>query len=310
MTGSVGVRQIGVSLALFALAACIPQARDYGNFRDPPPPPQLPSQAPLLTADPAALVMGNAIAAPRQRSYVVAAGDTGLGIARRENIAWQEIIALNSLSDPFILRVGQKLLLPDAGSAAPPLPPVQPNRADIASPSLEARAAAFSINIDDILTGSTPAVAQIASPSAPSDWRQAVTNNVAPMRFAGKFAWPVNGRLISGFGSKGGGKVNDGFNIAVPRGTPVKAAADGTVAYAGSEIGVFGGLVLINHGGGWVTAYGHADTLKVKVGDKVRMGQTIGLAGESGYVSEPQLHFEIRKDRVPVDPASYLPPVA
>ncbi|MEP3725612.1 MAG: M23 family metallopeptidase, partial [Parasphingorhabdus sp.] len=106
---------------------------------------------------------------------------------------------------------------------------------------------------------------------------------------------------------KGGGKVNDGLNIGVPKGTPIRASADGVIAYSGDEIGVFGGLILINHGSGWVTAYGHADTLNVTRGQKVKVGQVIGLAGDSGYVQEPQLHFEIRKNRKPVNPKIHLP---
>ena len=117
----------------------------------------------------------------------------------------------------------------------------------------------------------------------------------------------MDGTVLSSFGSKGGGKVNDGLNIGVPTGTPIRASADGVVAYSGDEIGVFGGLILINHGSGWVTAYGHADKLSVTRGQKVKAGDIIGLAGESGYVQEPQLHFEIRKDRQPVDPNIHLP---
>jgi len=101
--------------------------------------------------------------------------------------------------------------------------------------------------------------------------------------------------------------VNDGVNIGVPTGTPIRASADGIIAYSGDEIGVFGGLILINHGSGWVTAYGHASKLNVARGQKVKMGEVIGLAGESGYVKEPQVHFEIRKNRKPVDPLSQLP---
>jgi murein DD-endopeptidase MepM/ murein hydrolase activator NlpD len=111
---------------------------------------------------------------------------------------------------------------------------------------------------------------------------------------------------LSRFGSKGGGKVNDGINIAAQSGTQVRSAGKGVVVYSGNEIGVFGGLILIDHGDGWVTAYGHLGQLQVARGDKVSAGQPIGNVGETGYVSEPQLHFEIRKDRIPVDPVSKL----
>ncbi|MEP3464493.1 MAG: peptidoglycan DD-metalloendopeptidase family protein, partial [Parasphingorhabdus sp.] len=165
------------------------------------------------------------------------------------------------------------------------------------------------LDIDDIVTGGQPAATEVAV-TEPSDWRKTIEPNrpiVAPNGFAGQFAWPVDGKLLSSFGSKGGGKVNDGLNIGVPSGTPIRASADGVVAYSGDEIGVFGGLVLITHGSGWVTAYGHADKLNVARGQKVKAGEVIGLAGDSGYVSEPQLHFEIRKNRKPVNPINHLP---
>jgi len=232
------------------------------------------------------------------RYHTVSTGETGIAIARAYGASWGDVVALNALNEPYILRVGQKLLLP-ADSPRDP-----------ANLSIEQRAAAFNLDIDDIVTGSQPALAEGAAVREPSAWRKAVSPNTTiatPASFAGRFQWPVDGTILSRFGSKGGGKVNDGLNIGVPKGTPIRAAADGVVAYSGDEIGVFGGLILINHGAGWVTAYGHADKLDVSRGQKVKMGEVIGLAGESGYVQEPQLHFEIRKDRKPVDPAIHLP---
>ncbi|QJB70350.1 M23 family metallopeptidase [Parasphingorhabdus halotolerans] len=230
--------------------------------------------------------------------HTVNSGETGISIARAYGAPWKEVVALNGLEEPYILRVGQKLRLPATTPADP------------ANMSIEQRAAAFSLDIDDLVTGSQPALAANASGEEPSEWRKTIAPTqavVVPAGFTGRFNWPVSGKLLSSFGSKGGGKVNDGLNIAVPAGTPIQAAGDGVIAYAGDEIGVFGGLVLINHGDGWVTAYGHAASLDVARGQKVKMGDVIGTAGESGYVTEPQLHFEIRKDRKPVDPAAYLP---
>lgn len=120
-----------------------------------------------------------------------------------------------------------------------------------------------------------------------------------------EFRWPARGRVIAGFGGKGGGS-NDGINIALPEGTPVKAAEAGTVAYAGSELKGYGNLVLIRHSNGYVTAYAHNGELKVKRGDTVTRGQTIAISGQSGNVSTPQLHFEIRKGSTPVDPLPHL----
>lgn len=248
--------------------------------------------------DPYIIQPGQRLRITGGRYHTVSTGETGIAIARAYGASWGEVVALNALDEPYILRVGQKLLLP---ATAP---------RDPANLSIEQRAAAFSLDIDDIVTGSQPALADGVAVKEPSEWRKAITPNTTiatPASFSARFQWPVDGIILSKFGSKGGGKVNDGLNIAVPKGTPIRASADGVVAYSGDEIGVFGGLILINHGAGWVTAYGHADKLDVIRGQKVRMGEIIGLTGESGYVQEPQLHFEIRKDRKPVDPTTHLP---
>jgi murein DD-endopeptidase MepM/ murein hydrolase activator NlpD len=120
------------------------------------------------------------------------------------------------------------------------------------------------------------------------------------------FRWPVKGRVIQGFGPKSGGGQNDGINVAVPEGTPIKAAEDGVVAYAGSELKGYGNLVLVRHSNGFVTAYAHASELNVKKGEAVKRGQVIGKAGQTGNVASPQLHFEVRKGATPVDPSQYL----
>ncbi len=117
-----------------------------------------------------------------------------------------------------------------------------------------------------------------------------------------EFRWPARGRVIQGF--KAGS--NDGINISVPEGTSVKAAESGVVAYAGSELKGYGNLVLIRHPNGFVSAYAHNGEIEVKRGDTVKRGQTIAKSGQSGNVSAPQLHFELRKGSTPVDPTGYL----
>ena len=120
------------------------------------------------------------------------------------------------------------------------------------------------------------------------------------------FLWPVEGRVISGFGAKPDGKHNDGINIAAPVGSDIRAAQNGVVAYAGNELRGYGNLVLIRHDGGWMTAYAHNDSLLVGKGDVVQRGQVISRSGKSGRVSRPQAHFEIRRDGEPQDPLSLL----
>lgn len=120
------------------------------------------------------------------------------------------------------------------------------------------------------------------------------------------FTWPLKGRIISQFGTAAGGARNDGINIATAAGTPIRAAASGTVSYAGDELKDYGNLVLIRHADNYVTAYAHADHLIVAKGDNVTKGQVIGYAGSTGDVSSPQLHFEIRHGTTPLDPSSLL----
>lgn len=120
------------------------------------------------------------------------------------------------------------------------------------------------------------------------------------------FAWPVSGRVISDFGATATGGRNDGINIATPLGAPIHASASGTVTYAGDELKGYGNLVLVKHAGGYTTAYAHADRLLVQKGDFVARGQVIGYSGQTGDVSSPQLHFEIRANTTPVNPRAYL----
>jgi murein DD-endopeptidase MepM/ murein hydrolase activator NlpD len=235
-------------------------------------------------APPYPIRAGDRLQIPGGLYHKVGVGETGIAIARAYNVVWADIVAMNALQPPYTLQVGQNLLLPSLGAEE-----VVSNE-----PTPEMRAAEFSLNIDDIVTGGQPAGVVAPVPAVPAG-------------FAGAFIWPADGRIIGRFGSQGGGRVNDGLNIAALGGTPVHAAAPGTVVYSGNEIGVFGGLVLIDHGGGWVTAYGHLGSLSAAKGDRVIAGQPIGSVGETGYVTQPQLHFEIRKDRKPLDPLFKLP---
>ncbi len=128
----------------------------------------------------------------------------------------------------------------------------------------------------------------------------------APPAATGRFIWPVRGKVISSYGPKANGLHNDGINIAVPEGTPVHAAQSGVVAYAGNELKGYGNLLLIRHSNGWVTAYAHNSKLLVKRGDRVVRGQEISLAGKTGSVVTPQVHFEIRKGAKALNPTGLI----
>ena len=116
----------------------------------------------------------------------------------------------------------------------------------------------------------------------------------------------MRGKVLSAYGAKTGGLFNDGINIGASKGTAVKAAENGVVAYAGNEVKGMGNLVIIQHAGGWMTVYAHMDSMIVKRGAKVAVGQKIGTVGETGKVNKPQLHFEIRKGTQAYNPATYL----
>jgi murein DD-endopeptidase MepM/ murein hydrolase activator NlpD len=251
---------------------------------------------------PYALRIGQSLVIPGGRYHNVSAGETGIAIARAYNTNWNDIVTLNNIAPPYTLKIGQRLRLPERQV------PVQPSNTAPSS-SLKERAAAFNLNIDDIVTGGEPA-AQLEEgvTNMPTRPLANLSSPIArPIGFSGSFGWPLRGNVLSRFGSKGGGKVNDGLNIAAANGASVYASSPGVVVYSGNEIGVYGGLVLIDHGEGWITAYGHLGKLTVGRGDKVIRGQTIGAVGDTGYVATPQLHFEIRKDRKPIDPTLKLP---
>jgi murein DD-endopeptidase MepM/ murein hydrolase activator NlpD len=145
-------------------------------------------------------------------------------------------------------------------------------------------------------------VARNATPYSPS----VTSQPLAPVGNAPAFAWPLSGRVIADFGSTANGGKNDGINIATAMDAPIHAAASGSVTYAGDELKGYGNLVLVKHSGGFTTAYAHADRLVVSRGDFVAKGQVIGYSGQTGDVTSPQLHFEIRTATTPLNPRSYL----
>lgn len=240
--------------------------------------------------------VGQQLAIPPGRYHLVRAGETGIAIARAYGIDWSRIVTVNELTEPYTLRVGMRVLIPGAA----------PGRT-----SMEERATAFRLDVDDLVTGSSPAIRADQSPAkaTPSPARRlASTTPVAePARLRGAFMWPVQGRVIGRFGPGASGEKINGIKIAVPLGTPIKAAADGVVAYAGEEIAALGGLVIVKHGDGWTTVYGHASKLLVQRGQSVKRGQTIAMSGDSGFTDRPELHFEMRKGRTPVNPLPQLP---
>jgi len=136
--------------------------------------------------------------------------------------------------------------------------------------------------------------------------RDAVPVPAPPPRAGSRFIWPVDGEIIAAFGPDHDGLHNDGIDIAVPDGTPIRAADNGVVVYAGNEIVGFGNLVLIRHAENWTTAYANASRIDVQRGQVVERGQVVARSGRTGSASQPMLHFEVRKGTVPVDPRPHL----
>ena len=188
-------------------------------------------------------------------------------------------------------------------AAVPAAPGFQPGEApkSLRAPSAKPEAAAAS---------PPPAVAEPTPVAAPQEIAVAAPARAEvgtpPPRGAARFLWPVKGKLISGFGPKSDGLNNDGINIGAAKGTPVMAADNGVVAYAGNELRGFGNLLLVKHDGGWITAYAHLDKMEVERGAKVKRGARIGTVGQTGSVNAPQLHFELRKGSHVVDPRDQM----
>lgn len=246
-------------------------------------------------APPYVIQPGQRLTIPGGRYHLVREGETGIAIAQAYGVDWSRIIALNDLDQPYVLRAGMRLQIPEAGPE-----------------TIEERAARFHLDlgVDDIVTGGQPALADNARPAKPVASSKGVpspTTAIAePAHLKGGFRWPVRGTVVKHFGPGASGERNDGIKIAVPIDTPILAAADGVVAYVGDAIPALGGLVILRHGDNWTTVYGHASQLLVQRGQAVKKGQVIALSGSSGFADRPEVHFEIREGRTPVDPEPRL----
>lgn len=248
---------------------------------------------------------GSAAAVPSGGATVtVQKGDTVYAISRRTGTDAKTVIALNSLQPPYTLYPGQELRV---GAAR-----VHTVAKGETSYSISR---SYGVDLHSLIraNGLSPPYTlsigqQLVIPGGGAAPQQQVLNVPLPSREGTAFLWPVEGEIVSGFGPKDGGLHNDGINIRARRGEPVKASEAGVVVYAGDDLKGYGNLVLIRHEGGWVTAYAHNDRLLVARGDTVSRGDVVAWAGQSGGLSEPQLHFEVRKGTKAVDPLRYLAP--
>ena len=227
------------------------------------------------------LNVGQRLKLPPPQTYEVQGGDSLYTISRLFGVSQSRLASINGLSAPYRILPGQELRIP---SSSQPKQYRQP-------------------------TTTTAKVASVNKSILPNPKPQQSTTSKSVQRSFAKpsrFIRPVSGKVISSYGAKKDGLHNDGINIAAPLGASVKAAADGEVVYAGSGLKGYGNLVLIKHGGRYLTAYGHLREITVKKGAIIQSGQKIGSVGTSGQVSTPQLHFEIRKGTDALNPSKFI----
>lgn len=219
--------------------------------------------------------------------YTVKPGDTLVRIGLDHGQNWRDIARWNQIENPNLIEVGQVLRVRPEAVAGRPSP--RPDRA-AAAPSAPAT------------PGVSPQSVPATGAGAPAPVAVPSTAAVEPAAGDPNWAWPASGPVVQGFDEQ----RNKGLDIAGKAGDPVLAAADGRVVYAGSALRGYGNLVILKHNGTFLSAYAHNQTLLVKEDQPVKRGQKIAEMGSTD-AERVQLHFEIRRDGKPVDPARYLP---
>lgn len=214
-------------------------------------------------------------------TYTVQAGDTFSDIARRWGVSMAALGEANAIPSPYVIRIGQVLKRPDPAGTPKPVQ---------SAPAVETPKA-------------VPRPAPTLRPAPPVRAPLAPRESDAP-----RIGWPTEGAVVSHFRDRVSGIPSNGIDLIAHPGQKVRAAAAGTVLYAGREPERFGQLILIDHGSGFVTAYAYLGSLTVKEGQTVTRGERIALVGQSGEARRPTVHFELRRNNVPRDPELYLPP--
>jgi murein DD-endopeptidase MepM/ murein hydrolase activator NlpD len=219
---------------------------------------------------PFAVKTGQVLVIPRRRSHTVKKGETGFSIAYDAGVPWGQIATANGLDPKAAVKAGQKLVIPT-----------------LAKP------------------GSAAAVVRQAEEQGRTEAARALAKQ-APV----KFAWPLAGDVRRGFTPRDLPGNHDGIDIPAARGEPVRAAAPGKVVFAATEPKIYGQLVILEHGKGWFSAYAKLSKIAVKKGQTVKSGAPLGLVGNTGSTPQTELHFEIRRRAVPLDPLLLLPDAA
>ena len=275
------------------------------------------------------------------KTIKVEKGDTLYSISRAYAVPVNDLAVMNNLSAPFALRVGDNLRVPDLAERVPVkkdvTPKVEPAKVQPKSETkpkeqakpkakTETKSQQKSQPKTESKNQTKPAqkttekanqkkVTETKKTTDKKTEKKVETKKVAPAktetpkivaRSSSKFSWPVRGKILSNFGAKNGGLYNDGINISAAFDSTVAAAENGVVAYAGNEVRGMGNLIIIQHSDGWMTVYAHLNSMSVRRGARVSVGQKIGTVGQTGKVSVPQLHFEIRNGTKAHNPINYL----
>ncbi len=223
-------------------------------------------------------------------THTVAAGQTLYRIARTYEISVDALMEANGITDPRTLALGQVLVIPGATENREIVPPGAQEAPEAVTAERKGSPG--------------PVKESPPEPEPPKKPKTKTSGAVALPKGEGVLDWPLRGVLYGRYGRKGSER-HDGIDLAAPSGTPVKTAGAGKVLYAGEQKG-YGNIAIIDHGDGIVTLYAHNRDLRVKTGQKVRDGQVVATVGNSGRTSGPHLHFEVRKDGLPVDPLKFL----
>lgn len=315
-TGTVAASQ---SAQTKQVAAVEPRVAEQGKTAQAPGkipvPTKGPKQEAVLPSAPQAekkkLAVAEAKDGAKGNTHKVASGESLIAIAKKNGVTVEALRAANGLTSNAV-RAGQELKIPAASAAGT---------------KIAEKPATEKVTADDMTTSSVsqrpdaplkpksaqPAAAA-ATAAAPAESKESVSkaseNQVASTAPAetgiGKYRWPATGAVIAAYGANVDGQRNDGIDISVPEGTPVKAAENGVVIYAGNGLEKLGNTVLIRHSDGKVTVYAHLKSVDVNRGDKVNRGQVVADSGMSGSASRPKLHFEVRKNSAPINPMSFL----
>ena len=243
----------------------------------------------------AALLLTAAGDPKTETQHTVTKGETLVSIARKAGVPVAAVAAANGMMESARVRVGETLAIPR-----------QQNHTVKRGETPFAIAYQYGVSWEQIATANG-----LDAKATPRPGQKLIVPALLPQRVPvapaeRRFLRPHDGAVLLGWQRRAGGSGHEGIDFAAAEGDRVRAAAAGRVIFAGEEPSRFGKLVVLDHGGGWHTAYGNLSRITVKRGDSVKAGERIGLAGQTGDAKRPELHFEIRRGDTPVDPAPLL----